>query len=70
MEITKRKELATYLRWGDITNLAKLAGVDKSTIHLWLNGKVKKSTAQPFIIALVKKRKEEIDRLVNAETSN
>lgn len=70
MEVEKRKEIGSYLRWGDITLIARIAGVDKSTIHLWLKGEVKKSTAQPFIIEFAKKRKEQVERLVNAEMSN
>lgn len=70
MEIEERKKLAAYLRWGDITRIAKAAKVDKSTIHLWLKGKIQKSTAQPFVVAFANKRKEQVEDSVNAQLSN
>lgn len=70
MELEKRKEIASYLRWGDITKIAKKTGVHRTTIHLWLKGEVKKSTAEPIVVAFAKMRKEEIEKLVRAEMSN
>lgn len=69
MDLEKRKELSSYLRWGDLTKIAKLAGVTRKTVENWLNGTVNKSTASSYIIALARKRKEEIEQLIATEMS-
>jgi len=70
MKKEERQNLATYLRWGDKTTIAKLAGVDRRTVEKWLAGEVKNSTAAPYIIAFANKRKIEIEKLISAQFAN
>lgn len=44
MELEKRTELSSYLRWGDLTKIAKIANVSRKTVENWLNGTVKKNS--------------------------
>lgn len=69
MELEKRKELSSYLRWGDCTKIANLAKVSRKTVENWLNGTVKNSTVSPYVIALAEKRKREIEELLEREMS-
>lgn len=66
MELEKRKEIASYLRWGDYTDIAKQANVSRKTVENWIKGAVKNSTVSPYIIALARKRKEEVERNVQS----
>lgn len=74
MDNEKRKEMAAYLKWGDTTKIAKLAKVSRRTVEGWLSGSIKKSVVEPYFVALVNKRKEQVDReveeLFQAETLN
>ena len=71
MEISKRKELAAYLRWGDLTLIAKLANVSRENSRELdrRQGKEKHSRA-PYVITVANKRKAQIEQLVNAEICN
>lgn len=69
MELTKRRELSTYLRWGDCTKIANLAKVSRKTVENWLNGTVKNSTVAPYVIAVAEQRKREIEELVKNQMS-
>lgn len=69
MNIEEREEMKKYLRWGDLTSIATAAKVERQTVILWLKGKIKKSTCEPYIVAFVKKRKKEVEENVKAELS-
>lgn len=60
MTIQERKEGAKYLRRGDIAVIADQAGVHRRTVSLFKSGKLTHSTAEPYFIALVEKRKKEV----------
>lgn len=70
MEIEKRKEVASYLKWGDIKMISDKTGVHRTTIHLWLTGKVNKSSAEPIVVAFANKRKEQLEKLIKDEIPN
>lgn len=61
----KRAEARKYLRWGDITKLAKTAGVARNTVDSWLRGEIKNSMIEVYVDELIAKRKKEVAERVN-----
>lgn len=61
MEIEKRKKNAKYLRWGDKTEIARLAKVSRLTVDRWIKGETIESTVEPYIIRFINQRKKEVE---------
>lgn len=70
MKLEERNKLRGYLRRGDIKKIAEIAKVDRTSVIAWFKGRVKNSVVEGYVISFVAKRKEEVERLVNAEMSN
>lgn len=62
----RRKEIEESLRWGDVRRIAEIANVSPMTVVNYLKGRTKKSTAEPYILAFVEKRKKEIEEKISA----
>ena len=65
MENIERKELAKYLKRGDRNKIAEAAGVERKAVTRWLDGEIKNSIVEPFIIQWVEKRKKEVKNRIN-----
>lgn len=70
MDIEKRKELAKYLRRGDIKKLAASANVTRQTVERWIKGVTIESTIEPYIVEFVEKRKLEVKERLSASMNN
>lgn len=60
MTIEERKEKAKVLRYGDLTLLSAKSGYSVSQVKRYINGDFVKSGVEPYFLALVEKRQEEI----------
>lgn len=60
-ELKERRELASFLKEGDSSKIAKAAGVTRQAVDNWLRGKTKKSIIKHYVLAFVKIKQQEID---------
>lgn len=61
MSIEDRKNLAKYLKHGDLMIIAEKANMSVGSVSKWINGHFEKSGCQPYFEAIVEKRKAELD---------
>lgn len=61
----ERKKLRKYLRWGDIKKIAVASKMHTHTVRRWFEGDYENSAIEPYIIAIVEKRKQEVENSIN-----
>lgn len=64
-ELKTRKELAKYLKHGDISLIAEKAGVTTEIVSRYVAGALLKSGCSAYFEALAKKRKEEVEKAIS-----
>lgn len=58
--IKERKEMRKYLRRNDLSRLARMADVSRTTVTEWFKGAIVRSSVEAYVDLLVEKRKEEM----------
>lgn len=60
-----RREMAKYLKHGDISLIANKAGVSAEIVSRYISGVLEKSGCAAYFEALSKKRKEEVESAIS-----
>lgn len=66
MTHTDRKALKKFLRRGDISKIAELAGTVPNNVSRWFNGDLENSVCEPYAIAFAENRKTEMAEKIKA----
>lgn len=60
-----RKQLAKYLKHGDVKLIAKKAGVTQEIVTKYIKGHLKNSGCAAYFEALAQKRKSEVESAIS-----
>jgi len=66
MNHTERKALKKFLRRGDISKIAELAGTVPNNVSRWFNGDLENSVCAPYAIAFAENRRVEMAKKIKA----
>lgn len=61
----ERSKLRAQLQWGDLEKIVKIAGVGRSTVERWFDGKTDNSSVRECVEKLIERRKKQIDSRLN-----
>lgn len=60
MTIQERKRLKKFLKQGDISKIARIAKISPNNVSRWINGSLENSACEPYVIAFVENKKQEM----------